>query len=174
MGYLSLLFNSVPSQVKVQQGMVMVPQELIPLLKEKSSSKKLNRNLKPNRLEKRIKHEIEGEEFSRSVLLRMPHKWHTFKYWDIHAYFQCAEEFSKTRPLYSFKQWMRLRDFYNEFVSQDLKEEGDVEAGHLNRSFKFSNEAFNFPFEGISMFVSRLISIVLVLCNLILLPILSA
>jgi hypothetical protein len=164
------LVNSVPTQVR--QGMVMVPQELIPLLKEKPFPKKRNLkpNQKPNRLKKarpiandKIKHEIEGEEFSRSVLLRMPHKWHTFKFWDIHAYFQCAEEFSKTRPLYSFEQWMRLRDYYNEFASQDLKEEDDVEAGKLNRTFKFSNEAFNFPFEGISMFVSLLISIALVL-----------
>lgn len=91
---------------------------------------------------------VQREELRRNDLVKKPHRWQTFVYGDLHAYFSCALEFGKGRPLYNSTQWMRLHEYYDHFVNEDRIDEGDAKNGQLNRTFRFSDEKFVRPFEG--------------------------
>lgn len=51
-----------------------------------------------------------------------PELWYAYSYWELHAYFSCAAEFIKSKPIPSRERWADLRSFYREFVASDLRD----------------------------------------------------
>lgn len=151
MGYASFFASKPNQELSETHGMMPLRQEknVVPKdqnLRIQNSGHKKSSQSRNN--DSRWAAEVKEEERRRNILLTKPHQWHTFRYWDLHAYFSCVLEFGNGRPIYNSTQWARLRDYYNHFARSESKEEGVVKDGQLKRTFKFSDEIFDPPVEG--------------------------
>lgn len=72
------------------------------------------------------------------------YSWDELSYWELHASFTCHRVMAGNRPVYDAERWRRLRDFYNEFVADDLKKD-PIAAGDPPRTYKFSEDSFDAP-----------------------------
>eukprot|EP00986_Skeletonema_menzelii_P010986 scaffold5513_cov141-Skeletonema_menzelii.AAC.2 len=71
-----------------------------------------------------------------------PEMWEQFSYWEIHAYFGCEKAFDSPRPLWTDQQWKDIRDFYHEFIDEDMND-GDGPYKKV-RSYQFSEDEVDF------------------------------
>ena len=71
-------------------------------------------------------------------------EWYRFSYWELHAFFSCAKEFTKVKQIPSTERWRDLRDFYHEFVKQDL-EDWPIKEGEEPRVYQWSEESYDPP-----------------------------
>lgn len=151
LGFVSFFASKPNQELSEPHGMMPLQQEksVVPkdqnLRIQKSGNKKSSQS---RNNDSRLAAEVKEEERRRNILLTKPHQWHTFRYWDLHAYFSCVLEFGNGRPIYNSTQWARLRDYYNHFARSESKEEGVVKDGQLRRTFKFSDDIFDPPVEG--------------------------
>ena len=87
--------------------------------------------------------ESEDEDIRNEAMFRRqldPDRWDKFSYWEIYGYFACDKRMSSPRPLWTDQQWRDVRDFYHEFVEEDMKEENSPEDVH---SYQFSEEEYD-------------------------------
>jgi hypothetical protein len=69
--------------------------------------------------------QIDNSDIQKESLIKNsldPDEWYSFSYWELHAYFSCAAEFIKSKPIPAPERWNDLRAFYREFVVQDLQD----------------------------------------------------
>ena len=71
--------------------------------------------------------------------------WHKFKYWQLHAYFSCARQFTASRPVYDTDMWNELRQLWNEFAKEDKLD--NFKPGMTDRTYQFSTDSFDPPME---------------------------
>ncbi|KAL3792851.1 hypothetical protein HJC23_004776 [Cyclotella cryptica] len=88
--------------------------------------------------------DVEHEAYIKSML--DPDEWYRYSYWELHAYFSCAAEFIKSKPIPTNERWRDLRDYYHEFVKQDL-EDWPLQEGMSPRSYVWTNESYDPPME---------------------------
>ncbi len=72
-------------------------------------------------------------------------KWHTFKYWEMHAFFSCARQFTASRPVYDTNMWNEVRQLWNDFANEDKLD--NFKPGMKERTYQFSTDSFDPPME---------------------------
>lgn len=72
-------------------------------------------------------------------------KWHTFKYWEMHAYFSCARQFAASRPVYDTDMWNEVRQLWHDFANEDKLD--NFKPGMKERTYQFSTDSFDPPME---------------------------
>ena len=93
-----------------------------------------------------------------------PDEWYRYSYWELHAYFSCAYEFTKSKPIPSTERWNEIRSYYHTFVLEDL-EDWPLQEGEGPRSYVYTEgeysppmEAFQSGFKGRGLRANRLIT----------------
>eukprot|EP00956_Cyclotella_meneghiniana_P034818 scaffold108432_cov72-Cyclotella_meneghiniana.AAC.4 len=92
---------------------------------------------------------LDTEDIEREAMIKSglnPEEWFRFTYWELHAYFSCAAEFVKSKPIPSPERWADLRDYYHTFVKQDL-EDWPLQENEGKRSYIWTDEGFDPPME---------------------------
>lgn len=98
---------------------------------------------------------IEDEDYRRDVFEDIRHEakvkasldpesWYEYSYWELHAYFSCHRAFAAGRPLYDFEKWADLRQYWNTFRKEDMKEL-PIPMGKPERTYQFADGAFDPP-----------------------------
>ncbi|KAL7506361.1 hypothetical protein ACHAXN_003658 [Cyclotella atomus] len=75
-----------------------------------------------------------------------PEEWYAYSYWELHAYFSCAAEFIKSKPIPTPERWNDLRSFYHEFVKQDLQD-WPLQNENEPRSYIYTDVSYDPPME---------------------------
>ena len=88
--------------------------------------------------------DVEREAMMKEAL--DPEEWYAYRYWELHAYFSCAAEFMKNKPIPTNKRWADLRQFYHEFVLADLND-WPLQEGDEPRSYIFTEGHYDPPME---------------------------
>ncbi|EJK53916.1 hypothetical protein THAOC_26556, partial [Thalassiosira oceanica] len=75
--------------------------------------------------------------------------WYRFRYWPMHAWLRCERLNAHERRFYTPEQWAVIRDFYHDFVADDLAER-PLKEGERPRTYQFTTgESFDPPTEPI-------------------------
>jgi hypothetical protein len=88
--------------------------------------------------------DVENEAYIKSML--DPDEWYRYSYWELHAYFSCAAEFIKSKPIPTSERWRDLRDYYHEFIEQDLVD-WPLKEGMVPRSYVWTDASYDPPME---------------------------
>ena len=75
-----------------------------------------------------------------------PDDWYRYSYWELHAYFSCAYEFTKSKPIPSPERWNEIRSYYHQFVAEDL-EDWPLENEKEPRSYVYTEGEYRPPME---------------------------
>lgn len=108
--------------------------------------KAILKRIKNPRYQNIVYNQLIKEVDIREEIRDQDYPWDELTYWELHASFTCYRVMAGNRPVYDSERWRKLREFYNEFVAEDLKTD-PIPEGEPPRTYKFSEDSFDAPTE---------------------------